>query len=215
MSRALSIAMLLVAVAGTGASAQEMVEVPNAPPPSPPPGATADECCVVVEAPPPPKPPGAVLFDVSLGPTYRRAFKEDFAAAALELEIGGQTPSWGIAGRLHADLGATRVGLPYQLVTIGPSFAFRATERLRLGFGVSFGSFSYQRVSAARTWDPTVWALTIGVDLDATVDLVRTARGGALFLAARVGWDFIDNTGDDALSTGTSLALTAALGYRY
>ena len=157
-----------------------------------------------------------MLFDVSLGPTYRRAFREDFTAAAVEFEIGGQTQTWGVAGRARLDLGATRVGLPYQFATFGPAFSFHLSERFRLGFGVSFGSFSYQRASAARTTDPTVWAPTIGADLDATVDVLRTGRGGALFVAARAGWDFIDNTsGGDTFATGSSLSLTAALGYRY
>ena len=61
-----------------------------------------------------------------------------------------------------------------------------------------------------------MWAPTIGADLDATVDVLRTGRGGALFVAARAGWDFIDNmSGGDTFATGSSLSLTAALGYRY
>ena len=201
-----AIAVLVVVIAASSASAQEMIEVPN-----------PDPCCVAVAAvePPRPKVPGSLLLDVSAGPTYRLAFKEDFVAAAVELEVGGQTPTWGVVGRLRADFGATRVGLPYQFVTVGPAFSFRVSPRVRFGFGLSFGSMTYQRVSAARLTDPTVWALTAGLDVDATIDLVRTRRGGAFFLGARAGWDFIDNTGPDELATGSSIAITAALGYRY
>jgi hypothetical protein len=203
MMRGLTPLLAVAALAGS-AAAQEMIEVPN-----------PDPCCVAVAEPPRPKLPGSLLLDVSAGPTYRLAFKEDFIAAAVELEVGGQTPKWGVAGRLRGDFGATRVGLPYQFVTVGPAFSFRMSPRWRAGFGLSFGSMSYQRVSAARVTDPTVWALTIGVDFDASVDLVRSARGGALFLGARAGWDFIDNTGPDELATGSSVCVTAALGYRY
>jgi hypothetical protein len=203
MMRGLRPLVLVAALAGS-ARAQEMIEVPN-----------PDPCCVAVVEPPRPKVPGSLLLDVSAGPTYRRAFAEDFVAAAVELEVGGQTPTWGVVGRLRGDLGATRVGLPYQFVTVGPAFSFRVTPRVRLGFGVSFGTFSYERVSAARVTDPTVWALTIGADVDGTIDLVRTVRGGAFFLGLRAGWDYIDNTGVDQLATGSSVAATAALGYRY
>jgi hypothetical protein len=210
-----AVVLVVAAMLATGAAAQEMEEVPTPPPTTPPPTTPPQEPCCVVTEPVAPRPPGSLLLDVSAGPTYRRAFKEDFAAAAVELEIGGQTPTWGVVGRLRGDFGGTRVGLPYQFVTVGPAFMFRVSPRMRVGFGLTFGTLSYQRVSAARLTDPTVWALTVGADVDATVDLVRTQRGGAVFLAARAGYDFIDNTGDDVLSTGSSVAITTAVGYRY
>jgi hypothetical protein len=219
---------LAVAVCAAQAGAQEMVEVPTPPqyqqqppggqPPSPPPEGQPPppgDCCAVVE-PPKPREPGDVLVSISVGPTYRRAFREDFFAAGLEFEIGGQTRSFGVAGRAQLDLGATRVGLPYQFATFGPSFWFRVSPRVRAGFGVGFGIFSYQRASSYASTDPTVWAPSIGADVAATIDLVRSRRGGALYLLGRAAYDWIDNFGgDDQFSTGSSIALTAALGYRY
>jgi hypothetical protein len=215
MMRGLRPLVSLVALAwAASAAATEMVEIPTPPSPPPPAPSTADPCCVAV-ATAPPHDPGRLLLQVSVGPTYRRAFREDLAAAAVELEAGGQTSTFAIGGRLAADFGATRVGLPYQRFTIGPAFWRRMTPRLRLAFGMTFGSLVYERVSAARVHDPTVWALTIGADFTATVDLMRTSRGGALYALVRAGYDCIDNTGRDALATGSSGALTAALGYRY
>lgn len=200
---------LAVLAWAAGAQAQEMVEVPTPPAYRAPPG-----CCVAVEEPKP-RAPGDVLFAVSVGPTYRRAFREDFAAAAIEVAIGGQSPRFGVAGRLRVDLGATRVGLPYQVVSMGPEFWFRASGRVRAGFGLSFGTFSYQRATVVGA-DDNVWAPTIGADVAVTVDLVKSARGGALFALARAGYDWIENFGnDEPLATGSSFGLTVALGYRY
>jgi hypothetical protein len=198
---------LVVAMAlSGGARAQEMIEIPTTAPPPPP-------CCVAV-ASPAAREPGSLLLQIDAGPTYRHAFGEDFAAAAVELEVGGQTPSWGVSGRMRGDFGATRVGLPYQFFTFGPTFWRRMTPRLRLGVGATFGVFVYERASASQAFDPTVWAFTIGVDLDVTVDLVRTRRDGALFLLGRVSYDYIDNTSDN-FATGSSVGFTVALGYRY
>lgn len=197
-----------VALCGVGASAQEMIEVPTTTAPPPPP------CCTVI-APPPPRAPESLLLQLVVGPTYRRAFKEDFAAALLELELGAQNPRFGVGARLSAALGATRVGLPYQFITIGPAFNFRLTPRVRFAVAATFGALVYQRASAAAIDDPNVWGLSAGVNGTVGVDLVRTARDGAVYLLGRIGYDYVDNTGRDALDTGSSLSLTAALGYRY
>jgi hypothetical protein len=176
--------------------------------------ATAQEpCdpCVVLEAPPQ-DPSHDLWFTVSAGPTYRRAFREDFAAAALELEVGGQTSTFSVAARFSTAFGASRVGLPYEFLTLGPAFGFRLSTRVRLVVASTFGVMVINRASASRSGDPNIWGLTAGLNGTVTVDLVRSRRDGALFLAGRVGWDYI---GDSSIDTGSSLAATAALGYRY
>lgn len=161
---------IAVAVAAANAGATEMVEIPT-PPPAPP----APCCTAVLKAP---SPPGSLLVDVLVGPTYRRAFDDDFAGALLEVELGGQNESFGMGARISATFGGTSVGLPYQVATIGPAANFRISPRVRLAVGATFGVFMYERATIP---GDVVWALTAGGNLGATVDLLRTARGGALY----------------------------------
>jgi hypothetical protein len=194
---------LAVAVTAARAQAQEMVEVPTPPPPPPPPA----ECCVVVEKPP--SPPASVLLDVLVGPTYRRAFDEHFAGALVELEVGAQNDSFGMGARISLTAGGTPVGLPFQVFTIGPAANFRLSSRLRLAIGATFGVFTYQRATIP---GDGVWALMAGFNAGLTGDLARTRRGGALYALGRVGYDYIETIGS---TNGSTLAVTAALGYRY
>jgi hypothetical protein len=190
---------------------------PSSPPPAPSlsPSGGGAPCCVAVPCcAPAATEPRPLLLAITLGPTYRRAFKEDFAAAAAELEIGGQGRWFSVGARFDVAAGGTRVGLPFQTFTVGPGFRFPVGDRLRLGFGMTFGALVIQRVSATAASDPTMWSLMWGSYVDGTVDVVRTRGGSALFVAARVGYDFIDNFPGADLGTGSSLALTAALGYR-
>jgi len=205
-----------VALLVWAATAQaQALDTPPPPPPPSPPSSAPPECCVVVMPSLPAPDRNSLLFQLSVGPTYRRAFREDFAAAAVELALGAQSAHFGMDAEISLATGATRVGLPYQFFTIGPAVMIPAGRRLRIGLGATFGAMFLQRASASRFSDPTVTAITAGLHADARVDLLRTHRGGALFAMARVGWDFIDNTASATLSTGSSLALTAALGYRY
>jgi hypothetical protein len=176
-------------------------------------------CCapataVLAPSAPIPTVPHALLLKVAVGPVYRRALKEDFGAAGAELEVGGQTAHFSVGARMSLAVGATRVGLPFEFFTVGPGFMFTVGSRLRLGVGSTFGQMILQRVSATAARDPNIWAWTAGVYGDSTVDLVRTRGGGAFLVGARVGYDFIENVPAD-LATGSSLALTAWLGYRY
>ncbi|MGZ3441342.1 MAG: hypothetical protein ACXVDD_17605 [Polyangia bacterium] len=191
------VAAVLVAAS---AHAQEMVEVPTPLPPR--------LCCVVVDDRTP-KAPASLLFDVLIGPTYRRAFNEDFAGALVEVEVGAQNDSFGMGARLSGTAGATRVGLPYQMLTIGPGANFRLSPRLRLAIGATFGIFAYQRATLPGS---SVWAFTAGANAGMTVDLVRTRSGGALYLLGRLGYDYIESLGD---TNGSTVGVTAAIGYRH
>jgi hypothetical protein len=161
-----------------------------------------------------PSVPHALLLKLAIGPTYRSVLREDFFAGAGELEVGGQTPYFSVGARLSVAAGATRVGLPYQFLTIGPGFMFPVGSRLRLGIGSTFGLMIIQRVSASGLTDPNIWAITAGIYGDSTLDVVRTRSGGAFLVGARIGYDFIENVEAD-LGAGSSVALTVWLGYRY
>src|SRR4051794_26577892 len=204
MMRGLRPLFAVAALVAGSASAQEMIEIPKPPPPLPPP-----DCCVVVEEPPP-RPPASLLFDVVAGPTYRRAFHDDFIGAFIELEAGAQNDSFGMGARLALTAGTTRYGLASQVVTIGPAANFRLSPRLRLAIGADFGVLTYERATIP---GDHVWGLMAGVNGGMTVDLVRTRRGGALFLLARVGYDYVETAGGS--TSGSTVTVTAALGYRY
>ncbi|HEY2745408.1 MAG TPA: hypothetical protein VGL86_12315 [Polyangia bacterium] len=203
-------ALVVLAVAAP-AVAQEMIEIPNPPPPPPP-------CCCCVEEPPPPPPSapsGSLYFAVAGAAAYRRAFGADLGAASLDVALGGQTAKWSLGARLRLDAGAIDGLLPYQQLAIGTALLVRVSPRVALGGAINFGFFWYERASAARVTDPIVWAPTIGGELDLTVDLVRTARGGAFFAHARANLDYIDTAADPGTTDGMSVAVAAGLGYRY
>jgi hypothetical protein len=203
MMRGLRPLFALAAVAlAANAHATEMVEIPT---PSPPPPA----CCVVSATADKSDP--QLLVAVDGGPSYRAAFGTSLVGLAAEVMLGGDAPRVSFAGRLHGEVGST-LGLPYEDVGAGMLVMARLSPRIRLGVGFLFGIFMYQRASASRVTDPTVWAPSMAVDGQLTVDVVRTRRGGALFVRARVGYDYIDSIKDSA---GSSAALAASLGYRY
>ncbi|MDB4964500.1 MAG: hypothetical protein JWN44_189 [Myxococcales bacterium] len=197
-------AALFAVAAHADEPAPGMVEIPTPYP--------AQDCCTVVARAP--SPPTTVLVQGHVGVSYRRALREDFAAAHFELEVGGQDPNIGIGARVSVEAGATRIGLPYQVVTLGPAFNLHVSGRVQLALGLTFGVLVYQRASSRSDFDPNVWGVTAGVNGTVSVDLVRTRRDGALFVLARIGYDYIENTGD-SFTQGSSLGATAALGYRY
>lgn len=198
--------LFVLAVVGCCArvEAQEMIEVPT-PPPAPPAPA-------VVAAPLSPVP--RLWLAVDAGPGYIAAFGSDFAGASVGIIAGGQTRRLSIGGRLRGDFGAVG-GLSYENVSVGPQLSFRLSPRARLGGGLSVGLLEYQRASITHYQDPTVWAPTIGADASFTFDLVRTRRGGGMYVLARAGFDWIDNTARDRLDAGMSGTVGAGLGYRY
>ena len=207
MMRGLRPLFALAAVVLAGhAHATEMVEIPTPPSLPPPPPAA---CCVVTADAGRSDP--QLLVAVDGGPTYRAAFGTSLVGVAAEMLLGGDAPRVSFAGRLHVEFGST-LGLPYEDLGAGMLVMARLSPRVRLGLGFLFGVFMYQRASASRLTDPTVWAPSIAVDGQLTVDLVRTRRGGALFVRARVGYDYIDSVKDGA---GSSALAAASVGYRY
>jgi hypothetical protein len=176
-------------------------------PPTYAPAVTLEEQCCR------PQRPRHLLLKLSVGATYRRAFGDDFFAAMPELEIGGQTDRFSIGARVNAALGTTRVGLPFQYVNLGPNLMFRQSPRVMIGFGLSLGFFMYERASAAAANDPVVWSPSFGATLAATIDLVRSASGGALFADVRVMADEL-MTLHGGFVDGLSVAPVVSLGWR-
>ncbi len=172
-------------------------------------------CCT--QAPPPvvvccseaPDRPRKLLLKLSVGPQYRYAFDEDFFAALPELEIGGQTRNFSVGARISAALGATRVGLPYQFLNIGPSFMFRLSPRVMLGLGGLFGFMLYERATASA--ESVVYSPTLGGVIEATVDVARTHAGGAVYLDARLEADWIATLHGNGVG---SVAPSFSLGWR-
>jgi hypothetical protein len=176
--------------------------------PEVPPPLVAPSPVIVCCAEPPP-PIRKLYFSLSVGPSYRRAFGDDFIAAMPELEIGGQTRSLSIATRFSAALGADRFGLPFQFFNFGPSLMARMSPRVRLGFALNFGFMMYERATRVPD-DPVVWSPSFGMAIDLTVDLWRRRGGDVVYLGARLGGDWIiplRGNADDGLSIMPSVAL--------
>jgi hypothetical protein len=164
-------------------------------------------CC----AEPPVMPTRKLFLALSVGPSYRRAFNDDFIAAMPEIELGGQTRNLSIAARFSAALGATRIGLPFQFFNVGPTLMFHVAPSIRFGFALSFGFMMYER---ATVWpDPVVWSPALGAALDLTVDLARLRSGGVLFVAARLGSDWIFPL-RNSFTEGLSVSPSVAFGWR-
>jgi hypothetical protein len=165
-------------------------------------------CCID------PRPPTRALYlTLSVGPSYRRAFGDDFIAVMPELEVGAQSSAVSIATRLSAALGATRVGLPFQYFSIGPSFMFRMSPRWRFGFALDFGFMLYERATVVRD-DPVVWSPALGLALDLTADLWRARSGGTLFVDARLGSDYVFTLRESSFVEGLTVTPSVGLGWR-
>jgi hypothetical protein len=201
-----AVAMTLGVGVGTGRADEPppgMIEVPTVTPPPPPPAAT-------VVAPTRDDHHGILHVAVDVGGVYRTAFGSDLVGVLAELELGARNERFGVAARFGGEVGATVAGLKYEMPTLGPVFSFRVSLRLRLAVAATFGVFMYQRA----TTNTAEAAVTAGLNGTVTCDLVRTRRGGGLYLLGRLGWSYIDNLEDD-LGAGSSVQLVTALGYRY
>jgi hypothetical protein len=185
---------------------------PASPLPPVPPPLVAPMPVVACCAEPVTVPTRRLFLTLSVGPSYRRAFGDDFIAAVPEVDIGGQTHNLSIATRFSAALGATRFGLPFQFFNLGPSLMFRVSERVRFGFALNFGVFMYERATVTRN-DPVVWTFSLGAALDLTVDLVRLRSGGTLFVDARLGSDWIAPL-NGGFTEGLSIAPSLGFGLR-
>jgi hypothetical protein len=146
------------------------------------------------------------LFSIEAGPIYRFTYDESFFSGGLSLVMGAQDAHWGGGIRLEGQYGATRYGLPFTSVSVGPAFEFKLTPRLRLGFGVPISMLFVERVTEQNQWlvgvSAGAWAQTI-------VDLAHSRRHGDLFLDVRAGFDIYWADASPAFWT------QIAIGYRF
>ncbi len=143
----------------------------------------ADATPVVVEVQSSPR--RAHLFGRVTGAfVYRWALKESLIGGAFEAEVGARDHRWAAGGRLRVEAGKMLAGLPYQVITIGPSLWFPPLAgRVHFGMGVEGGALLLDR----RTEPGTVmWTVIWGGRLDASLDLVRIGEHGGIYFGTSV-----------------------------
>lgn len=97
----------------------------------------------------------------------------------LDLLIGGASPEAGIFGGVSGFIGRTEHGLPITFLH-GTFLADFRVDRLILGAGGELGMLAVGR----KTTDSSLSSTTLGLLGFVGVDLVRSERGGSLFLGA-------------------------------
>jgi len=121
---------------------------------------------------------------VGAGFAYRWALKESLLGGVVEGELGAQDHRLAGGVRVRVEAGRMLAGLPYQVVTLGPSLWMPALrERLRFGMGLEAGVLLLDRRSVPGT---VMWTVLWGGRLDASVDLVRVGPSGGVFLAVQL-----------------------------
>lgn len=110
---------------------------------------------------------------------YRWALKESLIGGAFEGELGARDNRWAAGGRLRVEAGKMLAGLPYQVITLGPSLWFPPLGgRVHFGMGVEGGALLLDR----RTEPGTVmWTVIWGGRLDASLDLVHIGERGGIY----------------------------------
>ena len=144
---------------------------------------------------------------VSGGFAYRWALKESLLGGVVEGELGAQDHRLAGGARVRVEAGRMLAGLPYQVVTLGPSLWLPPlAERLRFGMGLEAGALLIDRRSMPGT---VLWTVVWGGRLDASVDLVRVGPSGGVFLAVHLAGQALT-----AAPFPVTVITGAALGYR-
>lgn len=200
----------LIAMFAGEASSVAAAPLPNAPVASPAEAksdpAPSDDPPVVVEVQPSPR--RARWFGtLRAGAAYRWALRESLVGGVFEGELGAQDHRLAGGVRLRVEAGKMRAGLPYQVVTIGPSLWLPPiADRLRVGMGLEAGAFLLSRRS-----DPgaVMWTVAWGGRLDAAVDLARVGTTGGVYFAVNVAAQALT-----AAPFPVTVVTGAAFGYR-
>jgi hypothetical protein len=158
-------------------------------------------------APMPKRPRSRLLAKLSLGYGYHFIDGDSVNTAAFEVELGGEGQHAAGGVRFGFELGQTGSGRSFESLVLGPGVEWKLGQRLRLGMAPTL-SFLFVD-------DPysngTLGAVAIGFWVDASYDLWQRKTGGALYLAARIGYDWMiysDTTGD-------AMVARLWLGYRF
>lgn len=143
----------------------------------------------------------------SLGFAYRWAFDESLLGAALLGELGAQAEQLSGGIRLRFEIGSMRVGLPYQVITVGPFLWLpQLHKRVHLGLGIDTGVLLISR----RTMPfRSMWSMLWGGQLGATIDLLKVGETGAIHLEGSVGCYALT-----AAPGPLSVISTVSIGYR-
>ncbi|HND09949.1 MAG TPA: hypothetical protein PLY80_05910 [Pseudomonadota bacterium] len=179
-----------------------------------PPAASHDGVSEGAEAAPPivvevqPSPRRARLFGrLTAGFVYRWALQQSFIGGSFEGELGARDHRFAAGGRLRVEAGKMLAGLPYQVITIGPSFWLPPlAERIHFGMGLEGGALLIDRRTVPGS---AMWTVMWGGRVDAVLDLVRMGDSGAVYFATGVS--------AQALTTApfpVTVATGFAIGYR-
>jgi hypothetical protein len=155
----------------------------------------------VVDPEPPRRP---FTFYATAGLTYRPLYDIPILGADLEFSFGGRTRTVDIYGSVGGTIGRTEHGLLAGQLRVGPTFLFRAGDRIRLGLEPRSGWIGIRRITENETIDD----LTMGLGGLITVDLWR-GKEYAIFLGGRIGADYLIR------SSTMTYAGTLMLGARY
>jgi hypothetical protein len=142
-----------------------------------------------------------LLAKLWLGYSYRYGLDDSMHAGAIEAMLGGEGSHFGVGGRVGLEAGRTASGLRFTILTAGPGLEWKLGSRFRLGFSPTLGVLIFDRATRS---DDEMWTMMFGTHIDLSVDLVKRKSGGGLFLAGRIGYDFVfavRNLSDSMLNT--------------
>jgi hypothetical protein len=143
---------------------------------------------------------GGFVFRADFTGTYRYMLKQSSGAGALRLLIGGETGPVGFGGVIDIELGGTRAGLFYAVIDVGFLFYGKIGDHVRLGLGPHFGGMIVQRATDNNPFED-MSAFLVGIGADLNVDILR-GKSAALYLAGRLGYDWVDTGPTNPYSHG-------------
>ena len=150
-----------------------------------------------------------VLAKLSLGYGYRWALGDNFQSGALEAEIGGEGAHGGGGARFGLEVGRTDAGLRFEVINLGPAFEWKLGKRFRFGIAPTLGVLVIERATRD---DDSFWTFVFGTHFELSFDLIQRSSGGALYLSARIGYEYIVAVTDLSDSAFSS---RLGLGYRF
>lgn len=159
------------------------------------------------EPPPPLRPRSTFSMKLWAGPTYQRIYDVSMYGADFGVAFGAQRGISGVYGTLEGMAGRTSHGLTTYQYWIGSSWE-GAIDRLHLGLGIHIGYAGIERATS----NGSIGSLGTGVYGLASVDLLRSEEGHALFLGARFTADLMFS----GASGGVGIwGPSASVGWRY
>jgi hypothetical protein len=155
----------------------------------------------------PPRPANRLLLKLSLGYGYHYVLGTSLNTLAVELMLGSEGRRAAAGGRIGFEAGQTSGGANFEALSFGPGVEWKLGSRVRLGMAPSLSVHFIDD----QQFGGTGYYFALGAWLDLSVDLIKNKRGGALYLGARAGYDWL------LFSDGGSDSFVARLwlGYRF